>query len=317
MEINKVYQGDWKVVLAGIPEHTFDLSIIDPPYNVGIDEWDKIEEYKSFSEEWIKEVVRITKPNKAIWVFGNQHSINIMKNILDSIPVVRFRSWIVWNKGVGIPNPNNFSNLYEQILYYIKVPDSKVLSDFGKYIKKRREELNLSLKEIGELCGEIWYHRGGHLYFETGLVRPTVEQYLKLKEVLKLDDTFDIWLNCNFTFNLESVGVKWKYEKDKRNKRGWKNCGDVWNIPQLSGTFKERLDHPCQKPIKLIDRIIKVSSNKGDLVLDLFAGTGTTSLVSQRLERNFIANEKDDRYVALINKRLNQKNIHHFQTTIE
>jgi len=240
-----------------------------------------------------------------------------MKNILDSISVVRFRSWIIWNKGVGIPNSNNFSNLYEQILYYIKVPDNKVLSDFGKYIKKRREELGLSLKEIGELCSEKWYHRGGHLYFETGLSRPTTEQYKKLKEVLKLDNTYDIWLDNNFIFNLESIGVKWKYEKDKRNKRGWKNCGDVWNIPQLSGTFKERLEHPCQKPIKLIERIIKVSSDKNDLVLDLFAGTGTTSLISQRLERNFIAIEKDEKYVALINKkRLSQKNIHHFSNTL-
>jgi len=66
MEVNQVYHNDWKEILPKIQDHTFDLSIIDPPYNVGIAEWDKIEEYENFSEEWIKEVVRTTKPNKAI-----------------------------------------------------------------------------------------------------------------------------------------------------------------------------------------------------------------------------------------------------------
>ncbi len=293
--------------LNKIEKHTFDLVIADPPYNMGIDEWDKIKDYKDFCKKWLNEVIRVTKPNKAIWIFGNQHNIHIIRDILESNEDIRFRSQIIWNKCVGIPNPNNFSNLYEQILYFIKVPSTKILKEFGDYIRNKRMKLNLTLKDIGKLCDEVWYHRGGHLYFETGLVVPTVKQYLKLKEVLKLDNNFDIYFDNHFIFNLESIGVKWKYDKDKRNKRGWKNCGDVWNIPQLSGTFKERLEHPTQKPIKLIRRMIKVSSIGGNLILDLFSGTGTTSIVSKQLSRKYIGFELEDKYIKIANKRLEQE----------
>jgi len=307
LEINKIHNMDCLEGMKQFKEHSFDVVISDPPYNVGIDEWDKIEDYRLFCKEWMEEVIRITKPNKAIWIFGNQHSTHILREILDNHKDIRFRSQVIWNKGVGIPSSHNFSNLYEQILYYIKVPSPKILKNFGYYIKKKRKKLNLSLKEIGTLCSEKWYHRGGHLYFETGLVIPTVEQYLKLKEVLKLNNTYDVYFDNHFIFNLESIGVKWKYEKDKRNKRGWKNCGDVWNIPQLSGTFKERLNHPTQKPINLLRRMLHVSSNEGDLVLDLFSGTGTTSIVSKQLRRRFIGFELEDKYIKIANKRLKQE----------
>jgi len=312
MELNNIHKIDVCEGLKKFKEHSFDLVVADPPYNVGIDEWDKISDYKLFCKGWIEEVIRTTKPNKAIWLFGNQHSTHILREILDNHEDIRFRSQVIWNKGMGIPSKHNFSNLYEQILYYIKIPSPKILNDFGNYIKKKRLELNLSLKRIGELCNEEWYHRGGHLYFETGLVIPTVKQYIKLKEVLSLNDKYDIYLDNHFVFDLESIGIKWKYEKDKRNKRGWKNCGDVWNIPQLSGTFKERLDHPTQKPINLLRRIIKVSSREDDLVLDLFAGTGTTSIVSKQLKRKFIGFELEDKYINIANKRLQQSNLSTF-----
>jgi len=312
MKVNQIYNMDVLDGLNKIEEHIFDVVIVDPPYNIGIDEWDKIKDYKEFCRKWITEVVRVIKPNKAIWIFGNQHSIHIIRDILDGNKDIRFRSQIIWNKGVGIPSSNNFSNLYEQILYYIKIPSPKILNNFGSYIKNKRIELKLSLKEIGELCNEKWYYRGGHLYFETGLVVPTVKQYIKLKEILRLDNSFDIYFDNHFIFDLESIGVRWKYDKDKRNKRGWKNCGDVWNIPQLSGTFKERLDHPTQKPISLIKRMIKVSSKKSDLILDLFSGTGTTSITSKQLERNFIGFELENKYIEIANKRLQQENLNNF-----
>ena len=307
LELNKIYNIDCLDGMKQLEDNSIDCIVSDPPYNVGIDEWDKIEDYKTFSTEWLNESIRILKPNKALWVFCNQHSVTTINYILSRMSLYKFRSWIIWNKGNGIPNAHNFTNHYEQILYYIKQPDSKILSEFGNYIKERRKKLNLSLKDIGELCNEKWYYRGGHLYFETGLSKPNVNQYAILKEVLKLDDRFDIWFNNNFIFNLESVGIKWKYEKDKRNKRGWKNCGDVWSIPQLSGNFKERTNHPCQKPMELIDRIVKVSTINDDIILDLFAGTGTTSLVSKRNGRKWIGFELDiDWYNSIKQRLLNQ-----------
>ncbi len=306
-EINKIYCMDCLEGLKKLPDNSVDLVVTDPPYNMEKAEWDKIQDYVRFFEQIKKEVLRILKPNKAFWIFGNHYNIAEVKIGLDKSDYFRIRSWIIWNKRVGTPNSLNFTNLYEHLLYYLKIPSKKEIESFGKYIKQRRIDLDLSLKEIGDLCGEKWYHRGGHLYFETGLTYPNVEQYNKLKEVLKLDNRFDLWFDNNFIFNLKDIGIKWKYEKDKRNKRGYKNTGDVWNITQISGTFKEREEHPTQKPLELMKRIIKVSSNKSDICVDMFMGSGTTAVACKQLGRKFIGFEINPEYVKIANKRLAQE----------
>ena len=66
---------------------------------------------------------------------------------------------------------------------------------------------------------------------------------------------------------------------------------DTWHIPRVCGTFHERLKHPCQMPEAVLERIVKVSSNPGDLVIDPFAGSGTTLAVAKRLNRKFLGIE--------------------------
>ena len=87
-----------------------------------------------------------------------------------------------------------------------------------------------------------------------------------------------------------------------------------WYIPICSG--KERLrennnqrSHPTQKPEALIYRIIVSSTNKGDIILDPFLGSGTTAVVAKKLQRNFIGFEKDKEYIKLAKKRLKNSTI--------
>lgn len=87
------------------------------------------------------------------------------------------------------------------------------------------------------------------------------------------------------------------------------SCGNIWiDIPeaQLDGGMNRTLVHPSQKPVKLIERMIKASSNQGEIVLDFFAGSGTTGIAAMNLNRNFILIEKDDDYFKLIEKRLKE-----------
>lgn len=69
---------------------------------------------------------------------------------------------------------------------------------------------------------------------------------------------------------------------------------------------KERYNHPTQKPLSLIKELIEKHSNKGDLILDTFAGTGTTGHASYLLDRNFILIEKEKDYFEVIVERLNK-----------
>ena len=103
--------------------------------------------------------------------------------------------------------------------------------------------------------------------------------------------------------------VNGKFHKTKFNGDG-KNPGDVWgDIKQLTYKSKELINrellNTIQKPIKLIERIVKASSKENDLVLDPFAGVGTTFVVCKELKRNFIGFEINRDYVEICNARLN------------
>jgi DNA modification methylase len=99
-----------------------------------------------------------------------------------------------------------------------------------------------------------------------------------------------------------------KFGKTKFNENG-KNPGDVWgDIKQLTYKSGELISrdvlHTIQKPLRLIERLVKASSNEGDLVLDPFCGVGTTAVACQKLNRNFIGFELNREYIELAENRL-------------
>ena len=86
---------------------------------------------------------------------------------------------------------------------------------------------------------------------------------------------------------------------------GFAADSDTWYFPRVCGTFKERRGfHGCQMPEQLLGRIIKACSNEGDLVLDPFAGSGTTLAVAKKLGRKYVGCEISNEYVTEANKRL-------------
>ncbi|MDR2346373.1 MAG: site-specific DNA-methyltransferase [Planctomycetaceae bacterium] len=100
-----------------------------------------------------------------------------------------------------------------------------------------------------------------------------------------------------------------QYGKTKFNNQG-KNPGDVWgDIKQLTYKSKELVNRKAlntiQKPECLMERLVKASSNEGDLVLDPFAGVGTVPVVCKRLERNFIGIEQNSDFVKIAQQRIN------------
>ena len=70
---------------------------------------------------------------------------------------------------------------------------------------------------------------------------------------------------------------------------------------------KQRTKHPTQKPLKLVQKFIEVSSNKGDIVLDPFLGSGTTAVAAKMLGRNYIGIEKNPEYIKMAEDRLRQE----------
>ena len=73
---------------------------------------------------------------------------------------------------------------------------------------------------------------------------------------------------------------------------------------RVCGTFRERVNHPCQMPEGVLERIIHVASNPGDLVIDPFAGSGTTLAVAKKLGRKWLGCELSEEYVRAATERV-------------
>jgi site-specific DNA-methyltransferase (adenine-specific) len=131
----------------------------------------------------------------------------------------------------------------------------------------------------------------------------------------------DIWfftVSEEFTFNLEAVKMRRKVlapYTENGTPKDWDKTADgnfrithpsnLWtdlSVPFWS--MPENTDHPTQKPEKLLAKIILASTNEGDLVLDPFAGSGTTAVTAKKLGRSFTVIESDEHYCLLAEKRL-------------
>lgn len=85
---------------------------------------------------------------------------------------------------------------------------------------------------------------------------------------------------------------------------------DTWYVPRVNGTFKERKGwHGCQMPEQLLGRIIRACSNEGELVLDPFAGSGTTLTVAKKLARNFMGYELSPEYAEQAQSRIDAAHV--------
>ena len=128
------------------------------------------------------------------------------------------------------------------------------------------------------------------------------------RRVLTHATEFIIWAvkGKGWIFNYETLK---ELNPDKQKNGDKKQMRDVWQIPLCQG--KERLKndngkalHPTQKPEELLKRIILGFSNEGDIILDPFAGSGTTPYVAKQYNRNFIAIEREEKYIKAITQRL-------------
>lgn len=123
-------------------------------------------------------------------------------------------------------------------------------------------------------------------------------------------------------FNKDAVRIAYddekiaQYLKDKRYKdldarrehlEKGKYATNILRVPSLKGSSKEKVGHPSQKPLKLIEMLVLSATREGDSVLDPFLGSGTTAVVCQNLGRKFEGIEIDENYIEIVENRLKKK----------
>ena len=237
-------------------------------------------------------------------------SIEIMKQIPDDSIDLIFAD-PPYNIGIKYDNYNDNLNQKEYLEWVDKWLNEiiRILKKTGSvYIAINDEnaaEIVLKLKNKGLFMRNwiIWYYTFGE-HQSNKFTRSHIHILYFVKD------------KNRFTFNADNIRITSVRQKigDKRaNPKGripddvwYDNLDDVWKISRIAGTFKERVKNfPCQMPIKLLERIILASSNENDIVLDPFAGSGTTLVVAKKYNRKYIGIEISEKYVEIIQKRLN------------
>jgi site-specific DNA-methyltransferase (adenine-specific) len=330
----EILLGDCLELLPKIESNTVDLVVIDPPYNINIDEWDNlgtVNEYLNWFENVVDELVRITRKNGSIYIFGDFRyiaDIKVMMNKKD----VGLTSWIIWDKGSKAQNSTrSYVNISEHCLFFVKgiKKDLNIPTEINtvrEYLRAEKKKSGVTNKEFNLMFSDFYKKEGckdrsviEHYFSEMQWVFPSEEIY---KEILQKTgyfqrDYFELkkeYKNLVFTFNADDIRVP-RNQKDKRDFRNEKQLlTNVWyyNNKQEMTLY----DHPTVKPIDMIRTIIKASSNKGDLVLDCFGGSGTTAIACLHEKRQFIVMEKEQKYYDIILKRVGDFNKNFEQQTL-
>jgi site-specific DNA-methyltransferase (adenine-specific) len=171
--------------------------------------------------------------------------------------------------------------------------------------------------------GSLWVSGSFHNIYELGFIIQNLPNIKVNNSIVWFKPNAQPNITCRFfTESTEHLiwaskngnNKKWKFNyeitkdeiEDEINPKG-KQTRNVWVIPLTPPTEKWAGQHPTQKPIELLKRIIISCTDKGDTVLDPFAGSGTTNLVALQHGRNSIGIEKEKKYVDLIKKRLSKE----------
>ena len=125
---------------------------------------------------------------------------------------------------------------------------------------------------------------------------------------------FFVKKNKKYFFDIDSIRIPYDEETKKARTRSifigkkWLEIGynpkDIWSVSRIHAQAPERQNHPTQKPLEIIERIIKASCPVNGIVLDPFMGTGTTAIAAINTKRNYIGFEINKNYCELIKKRI-------------
>ena len=310
---NILYNGDCLIESDKIESGTVDLILTDLPYGVvkmkesagnykvlnTAETWDKAIEPKSIYEI----ANRILRKNGKMILFSQEPYTSRM--ITEAIPNVPFSYRAVWEKndfanGLGVNKA--MVSFYEDILIFSKKSpkhDFEGLHPLREYFLTQKSESGLTDSEIKKILGN---GMGGH-YFTNGsqFCLPTLPNYKKLQttgffkrdwnELKQIDSDYrtELMRKMNeenpFTFNL------WEGNKYKSNILKYKKDYNGY--------------HPTQKPILLLEDLIKTFSNEGNLVVDLTMGSGSTGVACKNTNRDFIGIEMSEQYFNIAGKRIN------------
>ena len=247
LPLNKIICGDSIEEMRKIPDNSIDMTFADPPFNLNkkygkYKDKKAANDYIKWCEQWLTEMVRITKPTGSILVHNIPKWLIYCASHLNKIAI--FKHWIAWDS-MSTPLGKTLLPAHYGILFYTKIPKGFKFHELRSPHKKCRT------------CGEMIKDYGGK--------KSQINPYGTLLS--------DCWTDIH---------------RIRHNTR--------------------RDAHPCQLPEPLLERLVLMTTDENDVVLDPFIGAGTTALAAKRLGRNYIGIDIDPKYKKIVADKLKKVN---------
>ena len=319
MSTNILYTGDNLYILHGMDSETVDMIYLDPPFNskrlykapVGSKAagasfkdmwtWQDVDEsyleqliedfpylvqfiqsvevihgkpmmaYLTYMTQRLIEMRRVLKPTGSIYLHCDPTASHYLKILMDRIfGKDKFRNEIIWYYSKWSNSSNRFQANHDVVLLYVKGKSAFFKTQYQLSDDKRRKlEKGYQINVAGGKRQLIYYNS---------------------KKIKEVDPArYDVLV-------------------DRTRANPGSPMPDVWtDINILNSQAKERVGYPTQKPLALLDRIIKASSNEGDLVLDPFCGCATTCVAAQHLHRKWVGIDISEKAAELVVDRLSDE----------
>lgn len=325
--MNKLILGDNLEILKSLPSESVDLIYIDPPFfsnrNYEVI-WGDAGEVRSFKDRWaggmehyigwlkerVEEMHRVLKPTGSMYLHCDWHAdAYIRVGILDKVFGEQyFNSQLIWKRQTAKKGSQfakktfGFSN--DTIFLYTKTKKYKF------EIPKSLKNEELLLKKFNKIdengrrfrvdnieCNSSFGDRPNLVYEYKGYIPGPWGWMVSKDKLIEMDTENRLyWSN-----------TKKPYRKYFMDEYEGQEATNIWDdIYIASGT--ERIGYPTQKPEALLERIIKASSNEGDVVLDAFVGGGTTIAVANKLNRKWIGIDQSVQAIAVCQARIDKQN---------
>ncbi|WGT37938.1 site-specific DNA-methyltransferase [Lysinibacillus sp. 1 U-2021] len=293
MKLNEIHNIDNLELLQHLNSESIDLIYCDILYNTkqtfkhkdgAVAYVDKIDNVNEFYDVRFEEMYRVLSNTGTIIIQCDYRTSPYIHILLNKY--FKFQDKIVWKKnetGKGAKSKKALSKDYDEIFYFTK-------SDNFTVNKIKSPHDVVSLKEFK------YFDEETDKYFK---IVP-LGMYSKIS-VDKMRDNGELYMTKS--------GKEYKkyYLTDYNEKclsNIWVDCKNLYN-----GENKEMVDYPTQKPKSLLERIIYMFSDKGDVIADFFCGSGTSMVVAKELGRQYIGCDINSRAVEITNERLNKSDL--------
>jgi len=303
------YQGDCLIESDKIESGSVDLILTDLPYGnmntdggrkLGINGWDFVIEPKKIYEI----ANRILRKNGKMVLFSQEPYTTQLIN--EAIPNVPFSYRSIWEKdnfAVALGANKNMVSYFEDILIFSKNECYEAKHPLRIVMKKYTDKYGIEflitlLRNEGRYTSDLSARVHTDYKFATGggkrfdFIGKSMYDYLKT--YIQFDETFE---------ELKAI--------DEQYKKKFASTFNLWEgNKHKSNILKYKKDyngyHPTQKPVLLLEDLIKTFSNENDLVVDLTMGSGSTGVACRNTNRNFIGIEKDEKYFELAVRRVSE-----------